>query len=87
MTSRDRKQAILDNKRKCYKACTDEIFILYECFKDSGFTEDQAFELANIYVRQSMFDNIISGCERKRSKTDILRERLKKEGKDDNTPS
>lgn len=42
-----------------YKSFTDQIFILYECFKESGFKNEEAFELTECYVRQTMFDNVL----------------------------
>lgn len=49
-----------------YRQLTDDIFQLYECFKRSGFTEEQAFELVNTYVRQTMFDNAMQYAAQKR---------------------
>lgn len=53
------------NKER-YKQRTDDIFQLYECFKESGFTEEQAFELVNTYVRQTMFDSVMQAAARTR---------------------
>lgn len=62
-----------DTRKKHYKECTDEIFLLYECFQESGFDKDQAFGLVSIYVRQSMFDNIADYKElRRRQKREIV---------------
>lgn len=47
-------------KKEDYRLCTDEIHMLFECFKESGFTDDQAFELTSTYVRNTVFDNVLT---------------------------
>ena len=69
-----------------YKQLTDDIFQLYECFKRSGFTEEQAFELVNTYVRQTMFDNVMQSAAQKRPRNyDAIKQyinNIKKEEKE-----
>lgn len=69
-----------------YKRSTDHIFILREAFKESGFTDDEAFELTSSYVRQSIFDSIMRDNNR-RSKSSYaeIRKAFKKENNDDQT--
>lgn len=56
--SRDERR--LEAKKKSYKTCADELFLLREIFKESGFTDEEAFELITAYVRQSTFENILT---------------------------
>ena len=42
-----------------YKQSTDEIYTLFESFRLSGFNEDQALKLTEVYCRQSVLENIL----------------------------
>ena len=42
-----------------YEQSTDEIYTLFESFKLSGFNEDQALKLTEVYSRQSVLENIL----------------------------
>ena len=42
-----------------YTQSTDEIYTLFESFKLSGFSEDQALKLTEVYCRQSVLENIL----------------------------
>lgn len=42
-----------------YKQSTDEIYMLFESFRLSGFNEDQALKLTEVYCRQSVLENIL----------------------------
>ena len=42
-----------------YEQSTDEIYTLFESFKLSGFNEDQALKLTEVYCRQSVLENIL----------------------------
>lgn len=45
--------------KKSYRRVTDNLFLLREAFKESGFTADEAFEFVSAYVRQSAFENVL----------------------------
>ena len=57
MDQNERQKAIEEQKQKYYQECTDDIYLLYQSFRRSGFDPDQAFELTTTYVRQTVFDN------------------------------
>ena len=42
-----------------YTQSTDEIYTLFESFKLSGFNEDQALKLTEVYCRVSVLENIL----------------------------
>lgn len=42
-----------------YEQLTDEIYTLFESFKLSGFNEDQALKLTEVYCRQSVLEDIL----------------------------
>ena len=42
-----------------YMKSTDEIYTLFESFKLSGFNEDQALKLTEVYCRQSVLENAL----------------------------
>ena len=42
-----------------YEQSTDEIYMLFESFRLSGFNEDQALKLTEVYCRQSVLENIL----------------------------
>lgn len=44
-----------------YKKYADYVRRLYEAFIESGFTEEQSFELMSVYIRQSITDSIMRG--------------------------
>lgn len=54
-----------------YKEFTDEIYILYQSFIESGFTDYQAYELTEAYTRQSIADNML--VSKKRTRQEIYR--------------
>ena len=45
--------------KKSYRKVTDNLFLLRQAFRESGFTADEASELIVAYVRQSTFDNVL----------------------------
>ena len=49
-----------------YKEFTDEIYILYQSFIESGFTDYQAYELTEAYTRQSIADSMLASKKRSR---------------------
>ena len=55
-----------------YKEFTDEIYILYQSFIESGFTDYQAYELTEAYTRQSIADNML--VLKKRTRQEIYRD-------------
>ena len=55
-----------------YKEFTDEIYLLYKSFIESGFTDYQAYELTEAYTRQSILDSMFD------SKKRIIQELLDK---------
>ena len=65
-----------------YEQLTDEIYTLFESFKLSGFNEDQALKLTEVYCRQSVLENILLDEKRrkanKKSQIDITIYWLKK---------
>ena len=65
--SRDERR--LEAKKKSYKTCADELFLLREIFKESGFTDEEAFELITAYVRQTTFENILTNESRDNRRT------------------
>lgn len=76
-----------DVVKQQYKRTTDHIFVLREAFKESGFTDEESFELTKTYVRQTVFDSILRDDNR-RSKSSYarIREAFKeKESNNDQT--
>lgn len=57
MTNEERRKLHAEQKQKYYQECTDDIYLLYQSFRRSGFDPDQAFELTTTYVRQTVLDN------------------------------
>ena len=55
-----------------YKQSTDEIYALFESFKLSGFNEDQALKLTEVYCRQSVLENILLDEKRRISKREVI---------------
>ena len=55
-----------------YKEFTDEIYLLYKSFIESGFTDYQAYELTEAYTRQSIADNMLAS--KKRTRQEIYRD-------------
>ena len=55
-----------------YKQLTDEIYTLFESFKLSGFNEDQALKLTEVYCRQSVLENILLDEKRRISKREVI---------------
>lgn len=55
-----------------YKETADQVFLLREVFKESGFTDGEAFTLTECYCRQTILDNLVRD-----SKLEVL-ERYKK---------
>ena len=53
-----------------YKEFTDEIYLLYKSFIESGFTDYQAYELTEAYTRQSIWDSMFDP--KKRSIQELL---------------
>lgn len=68
--------------KQSYRKVTDNLFLLREAFKESGFTADEAFELVSAYVRQSTFDNILREERRKVERAALRRRVLTKESED-----
>lgn len=56
-----------------FKTATDEIYELYKSFMESGFTNDQAFELVSLYIHRTIVEDLINQ-KAKRTNADILRE-------------
>ena len=55
-----------------YEQLTDEIYTLFESFKLSGFNEDQALKLTEVYCRQSVLENILLDEKRRIRKQDVI---------------
>ena len=55
-----------------YEQSTDEIYTLFESFKLSGFNEDQALKLTEVYCRQSVLENILLNEKRRISKREVI---------------
>ena len=55
-----------------YIQSTDEIYTLFESFKLSGFNEDQALKLTEVYCRQSVLENILLDEKRRISKREVI---------------
>ena len=55
-----------------YKQTTDEIYTLFESFRLSGFNEDQALTLAEVYCRQSVLENILLDEKRRISSREVI---------------
>ena len=55
-----------------YEQLTDEIYTLFESFKLSGFNEDQALKLTEVYCRQSVLENILLDEKRRTSKQEVI---------------
>ena len=51
---------------------TDEICALIESFKLSGFNEDQALKLTEVYCRQSVLENILLDKKRRIRKQEVI---------------
>lgn len=56
-----------------YKQSTDEIYTLFESFRLSGFNEDQALKLTEIYCRQSVLENILLDEKRRISRRETIK--------------
>ena len=55
-----------------YMKSTDEIYTLFESFKLSGFNEDQALKLTEVYCRQSVLENALLDEKRRISKREVI---------------
>ena len=55
-----------------YIQSTDEIYTLFESFKLSGFNEDQALKLTEVYCRQSVLESILLDEKRRMSKREVI---------------
>lgn len=55
-----------------YEQLTDEIYTLFESFKLSGFNEDQALKLTEVYCRQSVLEDILLDEKRRISKQEAI---------------
>ena len=55
-----------------YEQLTDEIYTLFESFKLSGFNEDQALKLTEVYCRQSVLENILLDEKCRISKREVI---------------
>lgn len=55
-----------------YKEFTDQIYLLYKSFIESGFTDYQAYELTEAYTRQSILDSMF--VTKKRSRQELYRD-------------
>ena len=55
-----------------YKQSTDEIYTLFESFRLSGFNEDQALTLTEVYCRQSVLENILLDEKRRISRRETI---------------
>jgi hypothetical protein len=81
---------IRETIKRHYKDTTDQLFLLREAFKESGFTDEEAFKLTENYVRHSIMDDM-----RRNTKPEVLerykrinqrrRELLNKENQNDQT--
>ena len=56
-----------------YKQSTDEIYTLFESFRLSGFNEDQALKLTEVYCRQSVLENILFDEKRRISRRETIK--------------
>ena len=57
-----------------YRPITDEYYKLYTSFVESGFAEEQAFELVRTYCHNQVVDNIVRELNRKSiSKSELRR--------------
>lgn len=55
-----------------YEQLTDEIYTLFESFKLSGFNEDQALKLTEVYCQQSVLENILLDEKRRIRKQEVI---------------
>ena len=55
-----------------YMKSTDEIYTLFESFKLSGFNEEQALKLTEVYCRQSVLENILLDEKRRISEREVI---------------
>lgn len=55
-----------------YEQSTDEIYTLFESFKLSGFNEDQALKLTEVYCRQSVLESILLDEKRRIRKQEAM---------------
>lgn len=55
-----------------YIQLTDETYTLFESFKLSGFNEEQALKLTEVYCRQSVLENILLDEKRRMSKREVI---------------
>ena len=49
-----------------YKEFTDQIYLLYKSFIESGFTDYQAYELTEVYCKEICFGNMFTPKKRSR---------------------
>lgn len=63
-------------KYDMYKKVTDEFHLLYNAFRESGFTKEEAFELVKCYCTsanlQGMMEKIIQD-DKHRNRSDMIR--------------
>lgn len=52
-----------------YKEFTDQIYLLYKSFIESGFTDYQAYEFTEACIRQSILDSMFA--QKKRSRQEL----------------
>ena len=57
-----------------YREITDEFRLLYESFRESGFTEGQATELTKAYCTNAVFENVVRSVEMRKPRTPDLYE-------------
>ena len=75
---------IRETIKQRYKNTTDQVFLLREAFKESGFTDEEAFALTECYCRQTVLDNMVRDSkpevlERYKRINQLRRERLNNE--------
>ena len=62
-----------------YKEITDEYFKLYQSFIESGFSEEQAFELTKEYCRSTVANNMVNYGKRYETRyfnKEVIKERI-----------
>ena len=60
-------ERIRETIKQRYKETTDQLLLLREAFKESGFTDEEAFALTECYCRQTILDDIV-----RNSKSEVL---------------
>lgn len=64
--------------RVYYKEASEQLFIFYTSLIESGFSEEQAFELVRTCMNNSAIEQMVNSAERRASENARLSDQLRK---------